>query len=51
MVALSLGLGLPASLASGRPGLARWALAGSGALSIGVGIYLAVEVGVATRLL
>jgi high-affinity nickel-transport protein len=51
MVALSTGLGLPAALASGRPALARWVVAGSGALSIGVGIYLAVSVGVAGDLL
>jgi high-affinity nickel-transport protein len=48
MVALSFGLGLPAGLAGGRPMLAHWALAGSGVLSIGVGLYLAVEVGVST---
>lgn len=51
MVALSLGLGLPAAFARDRPGFARWALAGSGCLSIAVGLYLVVEVGVATRLL
>ena len=48
MVALSAGLGLPAALAGGRPALTRWVVAGSGALSIGVGIYLAVSVGVAS---
>jgi high-affinity nickel-transport protein len=42
MVAMSLGLGLPVSLAGRRPALARWLVAGSGGLSIGVGIYLAV---------
>lgn len=51
MVALSTGVGLPASAAGGRPALARWVVAGSGALSIGVGIYLAVSVGVAADLL
>lgn len=49
MVAMSLGLGLPAVLASGRPGFARWVLAGSGVLSIGMGLYLAVEIGFAAR--
>jgi hypothetical protein len=47
MVAMSLGLGLPAALASGRPGLARWVLGGSGVVSIAVGVLLLVEVGVA----
>jgi high-affinity nickel permease len=51
MVAMSLGLGLPAALASGRPGLLPWVLGGSGAVSVGVGLLLLVEVGVATRLL
>jgi len=46
MVAMSLGLGLPAAMASGRPGLARWVLAGSGVASIAVGLLLLVEVGV-----
>jgi high-affinity nickel-transport protein len=50
MVAMSLGLGLPAALASGRPGLARWVLGGSGVVSIAVGVALLVEVGVAARL-
>jgi high-affinity nickel-transport protein len=49
MVAMSLGLGLPASLASGRPGLARWVLGGSGAVSIAVGLLLLFEVGVALQ--
>jgi high-affinity nickel-transport protein len=44
MVAMSLGLGLPAALASGRPGLARWLLGGSGVASIAVGVLLLVEV-------
>lgn len=51
MVAMSLGLGLPAALASGRPGLLPWVLGGSGAVSVAVGLLLLVEVGVATRLL
>lgn len=49
MVAMSLGLGLPAALASGRPGLARWMLALSGAASITAGVLLLVEVGVALQ--
>jgi high-affinity nickel-transport protein len=48
MVAMSLGLGLPAALASGRPGLARWVLGGSGVASIAVGVLLLVEVGMVT---
>jgi len=51
MVAMSLGLGVPASRAGARPAFVRWVVAGSGALSIGVGIYLAVAVGVARDLL
>jgi high-affinity nickel-transport protein len=51
MVAMSLGLGVPASLASARPAFARWIVAGSGAVSIGVGVYLAVTAGVASRFL
>jgi high-affinity nickel-transport protein len=51
MIAMSLGLGLPAALASGRPGLMPWVLGGSGAVSVAVGLLLLVEVGVATRLL
>lgn len=49
MVAMSLGLGLPAAMASGRPGLARWVLGGSGVASIAIGLLLLVEVGVAAR--
>jgi high-affinity nickel-transport protein len=51
MVALSTGVGLPVSVAGSRPALARWVMAGSGVLSIGVGIYVAVSVGVAADLL
>ena len=51
MVAMSLGLGVPASLAGTRPAFARWVVVGSGALSIGVGIYLALAVGVASNVL
>lgn len=51
MVAMSLGLGLPAALAGGRPGLLPWLLGGSGAVSVAVGLLLLVEVGVAARLL
>jgi high-affinity nickel-transport protein len=49
MVAMSLGLGLPAALAGGRPGLSRWLLGGSGVVSIAVGLLLLVEVGVALQ--
>jgi high-affinity nickel-transport protein len=49
MVAMSLGLGLPAAMARGRPGLARWVLGGSGVASIAVGLGLLVEVGVVAR--
>jgi len=49
MVAMSLGLGLPAALASGRPGLARWVLGGSGVVSIAVGLLLLLEVGAALQ--
>jgi high-affinity nickel-transport protein len=49
MVAMSLGLGLPAAMASGRPRLARWVLGGSGVASITVGLLLLVEVGVTAR--
>ncbi|RIL07420.1 MAG: high-affinity nickel-transport family protein [Proteobacteria bacterium] len=45
MVALSLGLGWPLAAAGARPAFSRWVLAGSGALSIGVGLYLAYAVG------
>lgn len=45
MMALSFGLGVPAALASGRAGLARWLLGGSGCASIAVGLGLLVEVG------
>lgn len=49
MMAMSLGLGLPAALASGRPGLAGWLLGGSGVASIAVGLLLLFEVGVALQ--
>lgn len=45
MVVLSLVLGFPLMAASSRPALARWVLAGSGAVSIGVGLHLAFLVG------
>jgi high-affinity nickel-transport protein len=44
MLLLSLGLGLPMCAASRRPDAWRWALAGSGALSIGAGLFLAYSV-------
>lgn len=44
MVAMSLGLGLPAAMARGRPRLTRWVLGGSGVASIAVGLLLLVEV-------
>jgi len=49
MVAMSLGLGLPAVLASGRPRFAHWVLGGSGVVSIAVGVLLLVEVGAALQ--
>jgi high-affinity nickel-transport protein len=51
MVAMSLGLGLPAVLAGDRPGLLPWMLGGSGVVSVAVGLLLLVEVGLAARLL
>jgi high-affinity nickel-transport protein len=45
MLLLSLGLGVPMCAASRRPDAWRWALAGSGALSIGAGLVLAYHVG------
>jgi high-affinity nickel-transport protein len=45
MVALSLALGLPLQAASRRPAVSRLVLAGSGALSIAVGLHLAWVVG------
>jgi high-affinity nickel-transport protein len=44
MVVLSLVLGLPLVAASRRPLLSRWVLGGSGAVSVGVGLYLAYTV-------
>jgi len=49
MVAMSLGLGVPVALAGGRPRLARWALGGSGVLSISIGVGLLVEIGAALQ--
>jgi hypothetical protein len=45
MVALSLVLGFPLVAVSRTPALSRWVLGGSGAVSIGVGLYLAYSVG------
>jgi high-affinity nickel-transport protein len=50
MVALSLGLGLPFARMSHTPALSRWVLGGSGAVSVGVGLYLAYTVGSAALL-
>lgn len=50
MVALSFGLGAPLARLRPTPILTRWALGGSGALSVGVGLYLAYTVGSAALL-
>ena len=50
MVGLSLGLGFPLVRASRTPSLSRWVLGGSGAVSVGVGLYLAYNVGSAALL-
>jgi high-affinity nickel-transport protein len=46
MVAISLGVGAPLSLASGRSPVQRWIVAGSGALSLGLGLWLVWKIGV-----
>jgi high-affinity nickel-transport protein len=50
MVALSFGLGAPLARVRSTPTLTRWVLGGSGALSVGVGLYLAYSVGSAALL-
>lgn len=45
MIALSLALGVPLLLAHRVPAITRWALAGSGMVSIGAGLHLAYAVG------
>lgn len=45
MVGLSLALGWPLAAATACPSVTRWVLGGSGALSIGVGLYLAAAIG------
>ncbi len=47
MVAFSLGVGVPFAWAGRVPGLQRALLAGSGAVAVGVGLYLAWELGFA----
>jgi nickel/cobalt exporter len=47
MVSLSLGVGWPLALAGGSRLGARWLLGGSGVVSIGVGLYLVIESGLA----
>ena len=44
MVGLSLAMGLPLAFATRRPLVSRWVLGASGALSIGVGLYVALSV-------
>jgi high-affinity nickel-transport protein len=45
MVAISLGIGVPVSLAGGAPHARRWIVAGSGALSVGVGAWMVWGIG------
>ncbi len=51
MVALSLGVGLPLAAASGRPRARRWLVAGSGALSVAVGLWTVWQIGFVQGLL
>ena len=52
MVTLSLGVGLPmAAAASARPSAQRWLVAGSGALSLGVGLWTVWQIGFVQGLL
>ncbi|HTF34512.1 MAG TPA: high-affinity nickel-transport family protein [Myxococcota bacterium] len=46
MVAISLGVGAPLALASGRSRAQRWIVAGSGAVSLGLGLWLVWKIGV-----
>jgi high-affinity nickel-transport protein len=51
MVAISLGVGAPLALASGRSPAQRWIVAGSGALSLGLGLWLVWKIGVVEGIL
>ncbi|HME70952.1 MAG TPA: high-affinity nickel-transport family protein [Myxococcota bacterium] len=51
MVAISLGVGAPLALASGRSRVQRWIVAGSGALSLGLGLWLVWKIGVVEGIL
>jgi len=51
MVAISLGVGAPLALASGRSLAQRWIVAGSGALSLGLGLWLVWKIGVVEGIL
>jgi high-affinity nickel-transport protein len=51
MVAISLGVGAPLALASVRSPVQRWIVAGSGALSLGLGLWLVWKIGVVEGIL
>jgi High-affinity nickel-transport protein len=51
MVAISLGVGAPLALASGQSRVQRWIVAGSGALSLGLGLWLVWKIGVVEGIL
>jgi high-affinity nickel-transport protein len=51
MVAISLGVGAPLALASSRSRVQRWIVAGSGALSLGLGLWVVWKIGFVERLL
>jgi hypothetical protein len=51
MVAISLGVGAPLALASGRSRAQRWIVAGSGVLSLGLGLWLVWKIGVVEGIL
>jgi len=51
MVAISLGVGAPLALASARSHAQRWIVAGSGAVSLGLGLWLVWKIGVVEGIL
>ena len=51
MVAISLGVGAPLALASGRSSVQRFIVAGSGALSLGLGLWLVWKIGIVEGIL